>query len=481
MHNPNPFDFVPFAGHPHLKTPEEFDALGPAVSGYLEVKLRALTPVHIVGYQEPGAKEGYSFLYRQDDRPCIPAASLRGCLRAFLEALTSGWVSQATPEYPKLYHKRHIGFRTFESFPNRGRSMNRTSPPAVNPEFKPSIRSDNRIDVVSYLLGMVIEPEGGQVAHEALARKAKVWIEDAFIDQQHLVKQKYWVPDIKHATQDAFMGGAKASASNWWYLQPAEIWRRNVRTRAGYSILAEFVGEKFWGRKFYFHQDPQRCMQFYHPNSSNWRYSPDRPFYPIQLECLEKEASTETFRIYLDKVPQPLAILLAVCLFPGLNIRHKLGYGKSYGYGSVELSLQSSHLRYDETRPPDLLQDFSAKLRDWMSLAWDQSKLAASGLPTAMLDWQALSHLARILGWQEADKLLFTYPPFAKRNFMQPVTFEEMQDNAPAGVRVDGHVKVNAQQGRAFAENLFEIKQPIHFRVYQERAKGWSQILRRLP
>lgn len=481
MHNPNPFDFVPFAEQPYLQTADEFDALGPAVSGYLEIKLKALTPVHVVGYQEPAAKEGHSFMYRQNGQPCIPSASIRGCLRAFLEALTSGWVSQATPEYPKLYRKRHVGFRTFEPFPNRGKSMNRTSAPAVNAEFKPTILLENKIDVASYLLGMVIEPEGGQIVHEALARKAKVWIEDAFIDESDLVKQEYWVPDIKHATQDAFMGGAKASASNWWYLQPAEIWRRQVRTRYGMTILAEFVGEKFWGRKFYYHQDPKRCMKYYHPQSHNWRYSPDRPFYPIQLECLEKETSTKTFRVYLDKVPESLARLMILCLFPGQNIRHKLGYGKSYGYGSIEFSLQTARLRYDEVRPPKLLQDFTAKLRDWMALAWERDRLAGSGLHNPILDWQALTHLARILGWRDADKLLFTYPPFAKTDFMQPVTYDQMQKHAPSGVHINGRLTVSAQQGRAFATNLFEIKRPIHFLVYQEKAKGWDKISERQP
>jgi len=488
MHNPNPFDFVPFTDKPFLQTPEEFAKLGEPLSGYLELKLKALTPVHIVGYQQPDAKEGQSFMYRQDGRPCIPAATIRGCLRAFLEALTSGWVSQATAEYLKVpgpYHpkKRHIGFRTFDYYVNEGKTMRRTSPPAVNPDFRSSIRADHMIDVASYLFGMVIEPESGQVVHEALARKAKVWVEDAFVDEAMLIKDKHWAPDIKHATQDAFMGGAKPSASNWWYLQPAEVWRRHVNTPMGPQIAAEFVGERFWGRKFYYHQDPDRCRQYYHPQNRNWNYSPDRPFYPIQLECLEQDNSSETFRVYLDKVPESLAALLVLCLLPGVNMRHKLGYGKAYGYGSIEFDLQTARLRHDDGTPrlPATLSDLKPKAQEWLALAWHRERLAANGLHNPILDWQALAHLARILGTQNFDKLLFTYPPFTKKNFMQPVLFEQWEDNAPNGIQVNSQTRVLGVQAQAIAASLFEIKRPIHFQYYQKKAKDWKMIESRTP
>ena len=102
-HYPNPFDFVPFPEAPILRTEEEFDGLGEKLSGYIELEIKALTPVHIVGKVEAHPDAHRSFMYRQNDRPCIPASSIRGCLRAFTEALTAGWVSQATPEYPKVY------------------------------------------------------------------------------------------------------------------------------------------------------------------------------------------------------------------------------------------------------------------------------------------------------------------------------------------------------------------------------------------
>jgi hypothetical protein len=55
-HYPNPFDFVPFPAAPILRTEEQFDALGEKLSGYLELEIKALTPVHVVGRVEGGRR-----------------------------------------------------------------------------------------------------------------------------------------------------------------------------------------------------------------------------------------------------------------------------------------------------------------------------------------------------------------------------------------------------------------------------------------
>lgn len=478
MHNPNPFDFVPFATNgPLLRTLDEYKALGPRLSGYLEVKIKALTPVHIVGYQQRGEGEDRSFIYSQNDQPCIPAASIRGCLRAFIEALTSGWVSQANLEYPKEYQKRHVGFSAFETYTNKGRTKTRTSPPAINPEFGPQIRQDGKIDIASYLFGLVIEPDNkSQKKHQDLARKSKIWIEDAFIDQSHVIDNKYWIPDV---TGSAFMGGAKPSASNWWYLQPDEVWLRNIRGRE----VAEFIGSRFWGRKFYFHQDPSACVKYYNKSEGNWDYSPQRDFCRVWLECVEQNVTTDSFRIYFDKVPDRLVMLFVLCLLPGKNIRHKLGYGKAYGYGSVEFSLEAARLRNDDagSRIPASLKDLTDVMRGLGEHAWDKVKLKALNLDETFIDWKALEHLARVLGWQEYDKLLFTYPPFKRGDFATPVTFQQFVDNAPAGVATTPPVNVTPNEARQVAEGLFDIKKSLHFRHYQRNARGWAIISNRKP
>ncbi|GIK38057.1 MAG: hypothetical protein BroJett011_18900 [Chloroflexota bacterium] len=463
MHNPNPFDFVPFAASgPLLRTPDEYEALSKLrLSGYLEVKIKALTPVHIVGYQQGGESVGQSFFYSQNNQPCIPAASIRGCLRAFIEALTSGWVSQANLEYPKEYQEHHVGFSAFKT----------------NPKFEPQTRQDKKIDVAAYLFGRVIEPKNdAQKNHKDLARKSKIWIEDAFIDKMHIVDNKYWIPDIGG---DAFMGGAKPSASNWWYLQPREIWQRDSPG----GKTAEFIGDKFWGRKFYFHQDPLKCVKYYDPATQNWSYRKKSPFYRVQLECLEQDVITDSFRIYFDKVPEPLVTLFVLCLLPGKNIRHKLGYGKAFGYGSIEFSLEAARLRNDnaKSRIPAPLTDLTNVIRGLSEHAWDKAKLKTSNLDETLIDWEALEHLARVLGWQDYDKLLFTYPPFKEGYFATPVKFKEFISNVPAGVTTTPPVSVTSDQAWQIAEKLFNKKKPLHFHYYQENAEGWSIISDRKP
>lgn len=465
-HHPNPFDFVPFPAAPILRSEQEFDALGEGLSGYLELELKALTPVHIVGKVEGGATEHRSYMHRQDGQPCIPASSIRGCLRAFTEALTAGWASQATPEYKKEYRKRHIGFRTFEEYQNDRPSVHhRMSPPAVNPAFRPG-SSAGGLDVAAYLFGVVAE--GRQAEPEAQAQKSKVWVEDAYLAPEALASnQDLWAPDIAGA---AFMGGAKPTASNWWYFEPAEVWKRNL----SFGGMAEFVGEHFRGRKFYYHQDPAACVKIYHPDSNFWTYA-NNPFHPVRLECVQRDAVTYPFRLYLDGVPLPLFRLLMRVLLPGEHIRHKLGYAKAYGYGSIEFALKAAKLRTVSPGIPKALEAWKVPVGNW-----NEATLAKYGLAD-FVDRNALGWLARILGWPHAG-LLFLYPRYKAQEFQTAVRHAAYtQKVVELHMPVSDTMQVTSQQARNIANALFDIKQPIDFRLYQERADGWATIAQRRP
>ncbi len=332
--------------------------------------------------------------------------------------------------------------------------------------FKPTRRGDGKIDLATYLFGIVTEPIAANEG--VLTMKSKVWIEDALIPEESMVAGRYWTPDID---SDAFMGGPKPSRSNWWYFFPAEIWRRRT---AGHE-LAEFVGEKLRGRKFYFHQQPEGPMRYYDKHGS-WPYSSKRPFHRVWLECMERGASTQPFRIYFDGVPLYLAALFVLVLMPGATIRHKLGFGRAYGYGSVAFDVQDVHMRYDSPGElPARLQPFNLMLG-----AWDPSLLDRYHL-SWFIDWRALARLAQILGWQEEDDLLFTYPPFAPHYFMQPITWDDLIDLAPVGGGVRSPMKVTPREARKIAEALWNLKKPIHFRYYQEWAQGWTLIQNRKP
>jgi hypothetical protein len=472
-HYPNPFDFVPFPAAPILRTEEQFDALGEKLSGYLELEIKALTPVHVVGRVEGGADEHQSFFFQQDDQPCIPASSIRGCLRAFTEALTAGWISQATQEYPKVYggalgmrnKGRHIGFCTFEDDKKDRPSVNNSVPrPAVNHAFKPNLSKGN-LDVASYLFGII---EGRQTNGEQ-ARKSKLWIEDAYLDPTSVTGEGYWIPDI--AMGNAFMGGAKPSASNWWYFRPTEIWKRNL---PGTAPVAEFVGEHFRGRKFYYHQDPMECVKKYDPKSGQWVYK-ENTFHRVRLECIAPKRTTLSFRIYLDDVPRPLFRLLINILLPGEHIRHKLGYAKAYGYGSIEFILKSAKLRTVGLGIPNSLE-----LQDVPAGKWDKETLVKYGIAD-FIDPEALACLARILWWPPGD-LLFMYPQYREHEFKQPIKCLEFENKAKIKMSAHAPVKIKStEQACDIAKALWSLKRPIDFCLYQEKAEGWDKISKRMP
>ena len=465
-HNPNPFDFVPFPPQPMIYERSYLDRRGAPVSGYIDVEIKALTPVHVIGTVERQGDASYSSMYKQDNEYVIPAASIRGMLRSFIEALTGGWVSQAKETYPKEYRERHLGFSLFESYTD---DRERSTPPAIKPAFKPMNRDDGKIDIATYLFGIVTEPE--KEDDQPLMLRSKVWVEDAIIPPEAIVADEYWTPDIDG---EAFMGGPKPNRSNWWYFYPKKVQKRIVRFANGNtSERAEFVGQKLRGRKFYFHQNPKETMDFYHPRQRNWNY-PDG-FSPIWLESMRPGATTKKFRIYVDKVPTILFILLELALTPG-NIRHKLGYGKAYGYGSVELKLGKWHLRVDKPGSiPGGLEEFSYNFNNWNDGRLDQMHVRD------FIDSEALQWLARIGNWEPTSRITFTYPPFSGGNFSESVSWQQFTQRVEQIARISDNMPVTPILARKIAKALFPLKKPIHFRYYQEQANGWDIIEKRTP
>ena len=486
MHNPNPFDFVPFAESPLLYTPAALDGLGEMMSGYLEVRLKALTPLHVVGaLRTQGTNQ--SLMYRQDGDVCIPGSTIRGCLRAFIETLTNGWASQATPEYPKQSGKRHIGYKTFEPYKNEfaGKPGQAPKPfwsqPALDAAYRPTPQANGSLDIAAYLFGIVTESANRAKPsdEDVLTRKGKIFVEDALLGAADLAGNQYWLPDINSR---AFMGGGNPSLSSWWYFQPAQIRKRAPN-------VAEFVGGRYWGRKFYYHQDPVRCTQYYDKQKGHWHYDPKGEFQRVFLECVEAGQTSQHFRIYIDRLPQPLVRLLVMVLMPGANIRHKLGYGKAYGYGSVEFEIVAAKLRREgqASRIPGDLVDGTGEVLAWLTAGWGREELKAAKLEP-LLDFAALAHLAQVCGWVDSETLLFTYPPFidSRRDksaqFQNAIRYSVLQDNLPAGIPHSDQITVSEAEARAIAAALFDrVKKPIHFRYYQERAAGWAIITRRRP
>lgn len=474
-HNPNPFDFVFFANNgPAVYERKDLDGAEDPISGYLEVELKALTPVHIAGTQVPvadqaGTQIAKSWFYRQGDVPCIPGSSIRGMLRSFIEALTNGWVSQAQEEYEKGgAPTRHFEFKPFGSFEAHqhacmsGRSY--TVGQAIPALFKP-LSSVDKIDIATYLFGYV-ENEQGVSGGKAIS--GKVMIEDADIAQNDLQSGRSKMLDTKGMSM---MGGPEPRA-NWWHMRPKEVLKRSVRLRRNGSLtgrtieVAQFMGEGFWGRKFYYHQIPERCIQWYQTNG-NWPLL----IYSYDIECLAA-GKTASFKIYLDRVPEKLLTLLYVCLFLPGNMRHKLGYGKAFGYGSVELSLRTAMLRKEKDADwPSPLKDCKTAVQEVITAGWVEGNGSLINLP-------ALKDLKMILHYNNpVDDIIFTYPPFDRNNFAKVVQYHEYNNGE---VRVGAITPVDENAAIATAETLWGKKLPLHFMLYQARAKDFkSKIMTR--
>ena len=415
-HNMNPFDSGPFpAEKPATKTVVEWQKSDDLLTGWIEAQITALTPVHIVGKQEAdrsGRKIIRSYFCRRHGQAYMPSSSIRGMLRAFIEAACNGWTSQLTPYYKKDHGKRHIGFQAIDCREalNKRSELNRIDRDfrekfalpdgfAMQQNMTEDEANNLKVDLASFLFGYI--PPNGDGFH------GRISIEDAPISAENLSFKNdgYRIPDIQ---SDAFMGGGKPSASSWWYQKPYQIHLRPSR----HGELVDFVGSGYRGRKFYYHQNPQVCVQWY-SDPNNWPVDDKRKLYFMPLECLPPGKATDPFRIYFEDLPKPFLNMLLFAISPGRRLRHKLGYGKPYGYGSIEIEISSGQLRGVESTNKMPLST-NKVLRNLYAALWDGEKLNAIGLGQ-YIHWHSLEALAKILWYDNKSKLVFSYPPFNKK------------------------------------------------------------------
>jgi len=480
-HNLNPFDFVPFpAEKPLTKTTREWLKEGKLLTGWIEAQITALTPLHIVGRQEAnesGRRIIRSHFYRRHGQAYIPSTSIRGMLRAFIEAACNGWASQLTPYYKKEPKKHQIGFQALDS---RKELKKKNELNRIDREFQQKFAlpdgfsmpqklakeqlSNLPVDLASFLFGYI--PPEGDGFH------GRISIEDAEIPLSSLSfnDDAYNVPDIDDS---AFMGGGKPSAASWWYQKPYQI-------RLGQRSVI-FVGSGYRGRKFYYHQDPQRCVEWYF-DSNNWPVDNRRQLYRIPIECLSAENSTNPFRIYFEDLPEPFLHLLLFSLSPGKRLRHKLGYGKPYGYGTIDIAVTKGELRnmgYTGKTPLDankLLAKIHAAL-------WDREKLSNPGIGIH-LHWPNVEALAKIQWYVKGSGRVFTYPPFNKnhpgflptiqRRDLLPVLNQQQKSLLESGKPLNISEQAAMSIARKLAQNG---KRPaLHFEAYKQRAEGYNII-----
>lgn len=480
-HFPNPFDFVPFAAKPpELKLPGEWLKTGALKTGYLEVQIKALTPLHSVGKQDAALvgqnnfRIKYSHFNRRHGQALIPSSSIRGLLRSFVEAACNGWASQITPFYVKEGGKRQIGFQVVDDpdelkKEKKEHAVDISIPSSLKNHFVVPKKAEKGIDLASFLFGYI--PAEGEGWH------GRVKIEDVNIAAGNLSDENktYRMPDVEDS---AFMGGPNPSASSWWYQYPHHIRLRHTQK----FDVCDFVGSGYRGRKFYYHQNPAACVNWY-LNRNNWEPRKGHPIYYFPVECLVAGKTSEVFRIDFEEIPEEMLKLLLLVLSPGNRMRHKLGYGKAYGFGSIEFIITGGTLHGKGFEPSTRL-DVAELQKELQDALWDQDKLDAFGVGK-FLHREGLEKLARILWYEEPLTQLFHYPPFGNGGFLpiiQPKHLREVLDQTQSSKLFrERKMKVSEPEAFNIAKKLAQKgrRPALHFEVYQSAAQGYQTLQER--
>jgi len=418
-----------------------------------------------------------SLFYHRHGKPYIPGTSIRGVIRAFIEAACNCCVSQITPYYPQKETKHAIGFSVVEHPELSDEDKDKVSmliPYALDSNFLVPKSSEKGIDLASFLFGYIPEKpvNSTEKNSEGNAWKGRITIEDARIDNVDLSfegENPYEIPVL--AQGSAFMGGPHPSASSWWYQHPYKI----IKDRS-----IKFIGSGYRGRKFYYHQDPFKCTQSYF---NNQKWNPKRTKLSlIKMQCMKKGSFTENFEIFFDDIPEAFLKLLIFALELIPRIRHKLGYGKAYGYGSVKFSVTDGcfHGKGFDDPTPIPFDRLRKEIYEGLKNP-DENK--ESGI-NQFLHFPSLDTLAKILWYEEPLQYLFMYPYFGKGGFL-PSEDEKnklsqelckLLTEKQLSLLPENKLELTPEEGLRIAIGLYKIKPALHFDVYQFNATEFESI-----
>lgn len=464
-HNPVPFDFVPFSKEKQLvSTVSEWEGLGQGklLSGCIKYKLHIKTPLHIVGNQKKNTKQEIekSNFMRRNGSPVILSTSLKGMIRAFMEALTDSWISQATDCYEMVHGERSNAFSAFSS------GAKGSIGPAIPLKHHPNPVS-GKIDLATFLFGSVFE------SNEDSAYPSRLFFEDVNIQEADLLENSLKFPDIPGK---AFMGGPKPRINNWWYFEPKALKKKVFKGHQN----TDFIGGNFRGRKFYYHQNPKKVLAWY-ANPENWPHMNKKKetiYREYPIETLPENKSLDG-KIYFEYLPSTLLGLVLLSITPK-GMAHKLGYGQAFGLGSIQFEIINIYLTENEGFDTT---SYESKM-DPMDLTHPCYK--------QFVDPIALKWLRRILTYDSNEirkpDHIFTYPLFGptfngekEGDFQKLVSWTNAQYAAKlVGAKSGGNtIALTDDQANKVAETLWDKKKAIHFRLYQEKSCLWPSIAKR--
>lgn len=479
----NPFDFVPLPSSPQTIPKNVLEEK--RCEGYLTYSIEVLTPLHIsnkIYSTGNGNNLHYSKRYfhrnQENGNPAIPASSIRGMLAAFIEAMTGSDFGALTigdegkGPYAKKYQERHVGFKMQAGDnPNSNHDDKR--------KFERNITLPNGFaqrkveDIARFMFGYVSEKEkeGEVITSKENAQKGRLIFEDLVLSRDiQMIDKKAW--DVLGT---AAMGSPNPRANVAWYFTAGNQRIRNVNQ--GRFKVWEILADKVRGRKFYFHQDPDQCFDYY---DKNWK-KPHKeklvkntegwvPLVDYDVESVMPNQIISDGRIDFKDMPLSFIKLLLFSLELEPSLAHKLGGLKPFGFGSIKIRVNEINYRATE-------DVFSA----WMTTRDELEQLKI----VELRDKKAIMWLNQILYFPddtEKAHYLFVYPPY--RQEIGPGYLRQFRLD-PSEYKLSAH-----QKGFAQPEMVRDPKNPpipgeslkttLFFDVYQKNALNFNKVMHNL-
>lgn len=274
----NPYDFVPIDRNARVeRKPAKPHHCFDGKSGRIEGTITTLTPLFIRDSKQNTNAPTLSFIKNKQWKEIIPATSLKGMIRSLVEVIAPGCFLLFDGRYYEHTWQTAVDYS--QELPNK---------------FK-RCRHPDRLCPACRMFGVLVEKNKSAIG-KAFSRGGHVNFDDAVIT--HLVKHSpVCTPNLLKPR----------AYHEIWYLQKDQ----------------EYIA----GRKFYFHQHPDKMYIKRQMQNYGHRLRPVGP------------NSQFTFSVQFNNLDQDELNLLLYALVLEPSIRHKIGYAKPAGLGSVKIEL----------------------------------------------------------------------------------------------------------------------------------------------
>ncbi len=361
----NPYDFVridwekkPLRKEPlwhHRLTPINTDTL---YSGHLNVQMKAERPLFLPAPGESDPTKLISFLQSKHGNKTtyiVPGSSLKGMLRTVAETLSNSCLSM----FGETYRYRHFN-----------KPINVDYSAMIPPDFR-KCQKHKSLCISCRMFGMMERDQNAAVF------LGKINISDACS-----------IAVVKHDPVYTIPLTSPKPHHRAFYLNQGGKW--------------------IAGRKYYFHHD---CPTFAYAFE---RFSPDKPPVNRYIQPLGEGSCFEFAIDFVNLEADEFALLLlALTLEP--EMRHKIGYGKPMGLGSVHLTPTKLKLidyarRYSlNGRAEAQIGLEGTELETWISVHTTHYK-SAHLLDKHGMANETLTDLRRIWGWPPRKDITYHYP-----------------------------------------------------------------------